>query len=71
MVHPVGRVVEVRVVVPADEGGDLVVGAVRGIRGAEAGGGGYGVEVCAEPVDGVLVEVVVPFVGADGAGIGG
>lgn len=60
-----------RVVVPADEGGDLVVFTQGGGRGAEAGGGGYGVEVCAEPVWRVLRVVVGPFCVVHGAGVVG
>lgn len=61
--------VVVRGVVPADVGGDLVVGAEGGGGGAEAGCGCEAVEVCAEPVGAVLVVVVVPFCVVDGAGV--
>ncbi len=70
VVQAVGFVgVVMRGVVPADVGGDLVVGAEGGGGGAEAGRGCEDVEVGAEPVGAVLVVVVVPFCGVDGAGV--
>lgn len=69
VMHAVRFVVEMGMVVPADEGGDLIVFAEGGGGGAEAGGAGYGVEVCAKPGWRVLGVVVGPFCGVYGAGV--
>lgn len=69
-VHGVGFVVQERVVFPAGEGGDFVVGVAYAVRAAKTGCACDGIAIGVEPVGGVLGVVVVPFVGVDGARVG-